>query len=106
MALEPPLAPTVPQIIAAVAAHTGHTSTALTGKTRHAPVVRARHLAMWLARQLRPEMSLPTIGRAFKRDHTTVLLGIRRYEERNGQRDPTAVWLDVITSKPGEPSHV
>ena len=43
--------------------------------------VRARHVAMYLARELTPK-SLPEIGRMFgDRDHTTVIHAIRRIKE-------------------------
>ena len=45
-------------------------------------VVGPRHVAMYLAKQLTTR-SLPEIGRKFGgRDHTTVMYGIRRIEER------------------------
>lgn len=48
------------------------------GKRR--PVVRARHLVMYLIRELCPRTSLPAIGFLLNRDHTTVLYGCRRAE--------------------------
>jgi len=41
----------------------------------------ARHIAMYLAREMTP-LSLPMIGKAFGRDHSTVAYGIRRVEQR------------------------
>jgi chromosomal replication initiator protein len=49
----------------------------LTGPSRAKEVVRARQLAMWCCRRLVPQPSLPAIGRAFNRDHTSVLDAIR-----------------------------
>ena len=68
---------------------------------RRQDLVRARHIAMWLARQ-RYGVSLPNIGRTINRDHTTVLHGIRRAqklmtEDRDFQRDLAEViaYLDA-----------
>jgi len=49
---------------------------------RDREVVRARHEAFWRCKH-ETTMSLPEIGRRFGgRDHTTVLHGIRKHEER------------------------
>lgn len=40
-----------------------------------------RQVAMWLSRHTLPH-TLPEIGRAFDRDHTTVIAAIRRVEQR------------------------
>jgi chromosomal replication initiation ATPase DnaA len=45
---------------------------ALSGPSREEPIVAARHLAMRLARELTGK-SYPEIGRAFNRDHLTVI---------------------------------
>jgi chromosomal replication initiator protein len=56
-----------------VAETTGVSITELTGDKRSRPVVEARHIAMYLAREL-TDASLPKIGeRVGGRDHTTVL---------------------------------
>jgi len=53
----------------------------LSSSRRAQAVVRPRHVAMYLAKQL-TSRSLPEIGRKFgKRDHTTVMYAIRRIEE-------------------------
>jgi hypothetical protein len=38
----------------------------------------ARHIAIYLSKQLKPSISLPELGRHFDRDHTTILHGARR----------------------------
>ena len=49
---------------------------------RDRPTVRARHEAFWRMKQ-ETRLSLPQIGRFMGgRDHTTVLHGIRKHEER------------------------
>lgn len=45
----------------------------LTSRRRSQKLVRARQIAMYLACDLLPGCSLPQIGRAFGRDHTTVI---------------------------------
>ena len=49
-------------------------------KRRERSVARPRQIAMFLAKNLTTK-SLPDIGRAFNRDHTTVLHGIKAVEE-------------------------
>ena len=64
---------TIELILSTVAEVTGVSVTEVTGDKRSRPVVEARHLAMYLAREL-TDASLPKIGeRVGGRDHTTVL---------------------------------
>jgi chromosomal replication initiator protein len=64
---------TIELILSTVAETTGVSITELTGDKRSRPVVEARHIAMYLAREL-TDASLPKIGeRVGGRDHTTVL---------------------------------
>ncbi|MDQ3719678.1 MAG: chromosomal replication initiator protein DnaA [Actinomycetota bacterium] len=73
-------------IVGAVAAQVGTSPQELLSRTRRPTVVWARHLAMYLAREL-TDASLPDIGRAFgARSHTTVLHAVRRVE-RDSERD-------------------
>lgn len=44
-------------------------------------VSKPRHEAMWLAHR-NTKASLPIIGRAFNRDHTSVMHAIKRHEQR------------------------
>jgi chromosomal replication initiator protein len=73
--------PEIPDLIAAAAALEGGTASDVLGPDRHRRAVRPRHAAMWLAFKVTPD-SLPAIGRAFGRHHTTVLYGIRAHERR------------------------
>lgn len=60
----------------------------LVGSQRKRTLVRARSLAMYLARQLTP-LSFQRIGQYFgNRDHTTVIHACRQIEERVQQGDP------------------
>jgi chromosomal replication initiator protein len=51
----------------------------MTSRRRGKAVARPRQVAMYLARELTP-LSMPEIGRAFARDHTTVLHACRTVE--------------------------
>ena len=55
----------------------------LLGQYRSASVTRCRHLAMLAARR-RFAMSYPEFGRAFQRDHTTVIAACRSAERAVG----------------------
>lgn len=50
----------------------------LTGNSRMEPIAEARNVAYYLARQR--GMSYPRIGRLFKRDHTSVISGVKRVQ--------------------------
>ena len=76
-----PPPPTVEAIQDAVCAVMGLTRTELVSRSRSARVVRARQLAMYLARELTP-LSLAEVARAFDRDHTTVLHAARSVASR------------------------
>ncbi|MYE45748.1 MAG: chromosomal replication initiator protein DnaA, partial [Chloroflexi bacterium] len=72
---------TIEEIQRRVAAHYNIKPAELSSSRRAQTVVRPRHVAMYLAKQL-TSRSLPEIGRKFgKRDHTTVMYAIRRIEE-------------------------
>lgn len=75
-------------IISEVARETGLTVAMLLGDRRSRPIVAARHLAYWrVARET--GASLAAIGRAFgDRDHTTIIAGIRKHEQRHGLNSP------------------
>jgi chromosomal replication initiator protein len=60
-------------IIGQTAAYFGFTIEEICGPSRNHALVQARHIAMYLCREL-TDLSLPNIGREFGgRDHTTVL---------------------------------
>ena len=83
---------TLKQILEAVSAASGYTIDELTGPRRDSPLTKARFMAMGLIRQLRTDLGLTAIGRAFKRDHTTVMHGLSRYKELSTIL-PLAEWL-------------
>ena len=69
--------PTVPAIQDAVCAVLGISRDELLSPSRSPNVTRARHLAMYLTREL-SGLSLAQIAREFRRDHSTVLHAVRR----------------------------
>jgi len=58
----------------------------LSSKSRSRPLTTARHIAMYLLREL-TGLSLIKIGELFDRDHTTVMHGIKRIEQLMPARD-------------------
>jgi chromosomal replication initiator protein len=76
---------TCEEIVSAVAKRFGLSSDEIRSGRRHASLVRARHFAMYLAKQL-TRLSLSEIGRFFgNRDHSTVLHAIRKVESEARQ---------------------
>lgn len=70
----------VAHIIGVVGAHYGISGIDIRSVRRDADTVWARHIAIWLAREL-TSYSMPKIGAIFGgRDHTTVLHAIRRID--------------------------
>lgn len=72
--------PSVKDIINVVANYYGFTKIDLISARRKYDITHARHVAMYLARQLTPR-SMPQIGKALgNRDHTTILHGVQKIE--------------------------
>jgi hypothetical protein len=67
------------QIIAACASEFGVTVEDVTGPSRRREYVRPRHAAMWMARVV-AGLSLHQVGRAFGRDHTSVINAVERVD--------------------------
>ena len=83
----------------AVAAEFGVTHDDIISASRAAPLVKARHAAMFLVRE-QTALSLPQIGYVFgARDHTTILHGIVRTTERLREDAELAERLDRIRVK-------
>lgn len=79
-----------------VALDAGVTVRDLMSDRRKQPLAEARQMAMWLARELTP-LSLPQIGRALgDRDHTTIMHGIERIEQRRQADAAFAARLDDL----------
>jgi chromosomal replication initiation ATPase DnaA len=78
---------TMREIIAEVARRHGYSTAEIKSSRRHRGAIIARQEAMWLCRR-ETLSSLPQIGAALgNRDHTTVLHGIRRHEERMAKEE-------------------
>lgn len=74
--------PTFDNIVDACAEHFGVSQIALKSHCKRHNVVKPRHIAMYLARKLSLK-SLPEIGRRMgRRDHSTVLSGVRKIERK------------------------
>jgi chromosomal replication initiator protein len=68
----------------------------LVSKSRSRPLTTARHVAMYLLREL-TQLSLIKIGELFDRDHTTVLHGIQKVEKLMLDRDTTYRQVQALT---------
>lgn len=65
----------------------------LTSQRRHRNIVKARHIAIYLCRQM-TALSLPEIGRHFgNRNHTTILHSCRWVEEKSNTN--SALWQEI-----------
>lgn len=65
------------------------------GPRRWEPLVQARHLAIWLAKEI-TGWSSPELGRYFNRDHTTILYAIDVVEGRRRINYNLRGWLDDL----------
>lgn len=73
-------------VIEAAARLEGLTVDELLGRDQSRAVARPRQRAMYVARRVRPDISLPRIGAMFGgRDHTTVIHAINAVEKRRVQ---------------------
>jgi chromosomal replication initiator protein len=70
----------------------------LVSKSRSRPLTTARHVAMYLLREL-TGLSLIKIGDHFARDHTTVLHGIKKIEGLMGARGSTYRQVQDLTKR-------
>lgn len=69
--------PRCDSIIETVARYYGRTVDGLLARGRHQPLSEQRQVAMYLCRQL-TDLTLPQIGEAFGRNHSTVIHAIRQ----------------------------
>lgn len=67
------------QILALTAEHFGVTVAMVVAKDRHKSATCVRHIAMYLCRTV-TGASYPELGQLFRRDHSTVISGVRRIE--------------------------
>lgn len=71
-------------ILTEVAAKHGVTVTMLLSHRRPPHIVRARHEAYWRAHE-ETMASLPEIGRAYNRDHTSIMFGVKQHARRRAE---------------------
>lgn len=76
-----PLTVTIDKIFSAVYKRFNIPKEELVGKKRNKEIVRARHIAIYLIREI-TEISLPNIGKQFSRDHATVMSSIDVVKKR------------------------
>jgi chromosomal replication initiator protein len=94
----------VEDIADAAAARFGVPAKALMARDRRPTVVRARKVAMRVAREVTGK-SLPEIGRAFgDRDHTTVLSALRSIEREMAADPALASLVDSLRQSFEDPS--
>lgn len=84
--------PPVTDIFKAVTEATGRPAQDLVGPRRSQDLFQPRFLTYWLLKILRPDLSLPAIGKALNRDHTSVMHGLKRFEALMGE-PPYRDWL-------------
>jgi chromosomal replication initiator protein len=66
-------------VIDTVANHFGYTPTELRGPRRIRPLTRARHIAMYLVREMLPQSSYPVIAKEFgDRNHTSIISAVEK----------------------------
>ena len=85
------------RIMKVVASHYDLKVAELKGKSRAHVVSRPRQVAMYLSRK-HTDHSFPEIGRAFDKDHTTVIAACRKLEPLEGSNDPLAAAISEIES--------
>ena len=89
--------PTVAEVQEAVCVELGISREALVGKGRDATTVKARQMAMYLARA-HCGLSYPDLASAFgRRDHTTALHSVRRVETRLVEKETNSQIVAVRT---------
>ena len=89
--------PSPDSIINATANYFNMTEADLTGVNRTKGVTEARQISMYLIRTL-TNLSLPDIGKIFNRNHSTVLVSIRKIESQMEKNPELAAVIRDITS--------
>lgn len=82
----------------AVCAHFHLRPSDLLSKDRHKTTAFARHVAMYLCKQKLP-VSFPEVGRAFGKDHTTVMSAVRKVESLREQDPQVRAQIEAIEKK-------
>ena len=79
------LSPTPSTICGIVCAVYDVTPEQLRSRSRSHSLVQSRHVAAWFLREV-AQMSLPEIGRELHRDHSTILVGLRKLAVERSRR--------------------
>jgi len=92
-------APSAAAVIADVAKFYGVTVAEILSPRREYRLSEPRHVAMWCAARL-TGLSFPQLGRAFRRDHTTIMYAVRQVAKRRAanpaveaETDDLYAWL-------------
>jgi chromosomal replication initiator protein len=85
-------------IMAVTAEYFNTTVDELCGPGKARPLAQARQIAMYLCREL-TELSLPKIGQAFGRDHTTVMYANRKVRKEMGERRKIYDQVQELTAR-------
>jgi len=94
---------TIDQIMELTARVYGLTVNDLRGRSRRQTVVRPRHFAMYLCRRL-TAASVKEIGRAFSRDHSSVLHALSAVEKRTAERPQLRYEFEALAARFALPS--
>ena len=103
IAEQPPIGErlTIEKVIAAVAAWHSVEVSEILGMSTAARIVKPRQLASWLCCHLLPHRSLPEIGRALRRHHTTVIYARDKLDGQHAEGRlpaPDALWRKLSDS--------
>jgi chromosomal replication initiator protein len=91
---------TVEDIIETVAAQFGTTANIIKGSSRNKEVSLARHVAIYLCRELLPEVNLRIIGGALGgRDHTTILHAYQKMQDMIGVDSDLTTLLKTLSAR-------
>lgn len=91
---------TVEDIIEAVAVQFGTTANTLKGSGRNKDIALARHIAIYLCRELLPEVNLRVIGGALGgRDHTTILHAYQKMQDMIGVDSDLTTLLKTMSAR-------
>lgn len=87
--------PTIAKIQTYTAAHFGISVEDLRSYRRMHGIARARHIAMFLSREL-TQRSYPDLGRRFNRDHSTVITAVYGIRLMISENDQLALRVQII----------
>lgn len=87
---------TTRQVAEIAADLSGYSVEDILGRGRTRALAHVRQAAMWAARRLRLDLSLPMIGRAFGKDHTSVLHACRAVDQRRLADDRVRAFTDGL----------